>query len=104
MVWTKDNGLQHSRLMGPSSFEAWDLAWSVFTAAMLMLGAAAPGALSRYRAGVRDLNTLYPDLWGVVTRADHSMRHEQWSLMSFDSPRLTTKTGQPSLRPVHGGR
>ena len=53
---------------------------------MLALGAAAPGALARYRAGVRDLNTLYPDLWGVVSRADHTMRFEQWARMAFQAP------------------
>ena len=53
---------------------------------MVALGAAAPGALGRYRTGVRDLNTLYPDLWGVVTRADHAMRFEQWARMAFDAP------------------
>ena len=64
LVWIEGGGLQPRRLMGPATFDAWDLAWGVFTAAMLSLGAAAPGALSRYRNGVRDLNTLYPDLWG----------------------------------------
>ena len=62
MVWIEGGGLQPRRLLGPASFEAWDLSWGVFAAAMLSLGAAAPGALARYRDGVRDLNTLYPDL------------------------------------------
>ena len=64
LVWVEGGGLQPRKLAGPASFEAWDLAWGVFTAAMLALGAAAPGALARYRTGVRDLNTLFPNLWG----------------------------------------
>ena len=85
LVWIEGGGLQPRRLQGPATFEAWDLAWGVFAAAMLSLGAAAPGALARYRHGVRDLNTLYPELWGVVSRADHAMRFEQWSRMAFES-------------------
>ena len=53
---------------------------------MLALGAAAPGALGRYRTGLRDLNTLYPDMWGVISRADHAMRFEQWARMAFEAP------------------
>ena len=68
LVWIEGGGLQPRRLQGPATFEAWDLAWGVFTAAMLSLGAAAPGAMSRYRNGVRDLNTLFPDLWGGGSR------------------------------------
>ena len=32
------------------------------------------------------MNTLYPDLWGVVSRADHAMRFEQWSRMAYEVP------------------
>ena len=64
LVWVEGGGLQPRKLAGPATFEAWDLAWGVFSAAMLALGAAAPGALARYRTGVRDMNTLFPSLWG----------------------------------------
>ena len=63
MVWV-DGALQPRTLAGPRDFDAWDRAWGVFASAMLSLGAAAPGALGRYRDGIRDLTLLYPSLWG----------------------------------------
>ena len=86
LVWLEGGGLQPRRLSGPSSFEAWDLSWGVYAAAMIALGAAAPGALARYRTGVRDLDLLCPGLWGVVSRADQAMRFEQWPRMAFEAP------------------
>ena len=86
LVWVEGGGLQPRRLHGPGSFATWDLSWGVFTAAMVSLSAASPGSLLRYRNGVRDLNTLYPDLWGVVSRADQAMRFEQWTRMAFQAP------------------
>ena len=77
-------GLQPRLLKGPPHFEAWDQAWSVFTAAMVSLGAATVGALGRYRKGIRSLTLLYPTLWGVVSRADEAMRFEQWPRMSAE--------------------
>ena len=85
MVWV-DGALQPRTLAGPTSFEAWDRAWGVFAAAMISLGAAAPGALARYRDGIRDLILLYPTLWGVVSRADEAMRFEQWARMALEDP------------------
>ena len=85
MVWV-DGALQPRTLTGPGSFEAWEMPWHVFAAAMLSLGAAAPGALGRYRDGVRELTLLYPSLWGVIARADEAMRFEQWPRMAAEAP------------------
>ena len=79
--------LQPRALHGPSCFETWERHWAVFGTAMLALGAAAPGPLSRYRDGIADLHTLYgPALWGLIYRADQTMRSEQWRRMSSESP------------------
>ena len=85
MVWV-DGALQPRTLAGPSDVESWDRAWGVFATAMLALGAAAPGALAKYRDGVRDMALLYPTLWGVISRADEAMRFEQWPRMAMESP------------------
>ena len=59
MVWV-EGALQPRTLQGPSSFAAWDQHWAVFATAMLSLGACANGPLDRYRAGIDDLQKLYP--------------------------------------------
>ena len=79
--------LQTRTLHGPSSFEVWERHWSVFSTAMLALGAAAPGPLGRYRDGISDLHVLYgPALWGLISRADDAMRSEQWRRMASETP------------------
>ena len=84
MVWV-DGALQPRTLKGPSSFTAWEQHWAVFSAAMLSLGACAVGPLDRYRAGISDLQLLYPHLWGLIARADEAMRSEQWRRMAARS-------------------
>ena len=61
MVWV-EGALQPRTLQGPSCFSAWEQHWAVFAAAMLSLGACANGPLDRYRAGINDLQLLYPHL------------------------------------------
>ena len=86
LVWVEGGGLQPKTLTGPSGFESWDRSWAVFATAMLAWGAASPGALTRSRDGLRDLVVLYPQLWGVIARADQAMRFEQWPLMADEAP------------------
>ena len=90
MVWVEaapgQPALQPRMLTGPDSFEIWEKHWEVFVAAMLSLGASAPGPLGRYQAGIRDLHLLFPDLWGVIARADEAMRFEQWRRMAAEAP------------------
>ena len=79
--------LQPRTLHGPACFEAWEKHWAVFSTAMLALGASAPGPLSRYRDGIADLHVLYgPALWGLISRADETMRAEQWRRMAAEAP------------------
>ena len=79
--------LQPRTLHGPACFEAWERHWAVFSTAMLALGASAPGPLGRYRDGIADLHVLYGhSLWGLISRADQTMRSEQWRRMAAESP------------------
>ena len=79
--------LQPRTLHGPGCFSVWERHWGVFSTAMLALGACAPGPLQRYRDGIADLHTLYgPGLWGLIMRADETMRGEQWRRMASADP------------------
>ena len=80
MIWI-DDGWQHRMLSGPSHFEAWRKAWRVFRTAAISLRIASPAALDLYEAGIRVLSVSYSQAWGVILRADETMRTEQWELI-----------------------
>ena len=95
-VWV-DGALQPRALAGPSSFDVWESAWAVFSTAMLCLGAAAPGPLGRYRDGLHDLTRVYPDAWGIVSRADEAMRFEEWPRMAAANPEQVADSDWSSI-------
>ena len=45
---------------------------------MISQGAASPGALDIYEAGMKQLTTLFPDRWGIIATAEDTMRSERW--------------------------
>ena len=75
---------QPHRSRGPRNLAEWLKAWNVFEAAMLMLGAASPGSLERYREGIENLADWYrhvPGAWAAISAADKQVRLEQWPRM-----------------------
>jgi len=72
-------------LDGPSSFAAWEQSWGLFSVAMVSLGAATPGSLQTYLAGMRNLVRLFPTKWGHVSSTDLVVRSERWSRIREDA-------------------
>jgi len=83
---------------GPTSFQDWEASWSLFSVAMISLGAASPGALQAYLAGMRTLLRLFPARWGQIMAADLVVRSERWTRLREDFERLAPP-GFCSARP-----
>jgi len=66
-------------LDAPPSHAAWEESYNLFAAAMITLGAAAPGTLQSYLAGVRRLLALFPSRWPAIAGAELLVRSERWS-------------------------
>ena len=94
-VWV-NNRLETKHLHGPGNFEAWMDCWHLFKVTMISLLAASPQRLDDYANGVRELNTLYPNSWGLVFAADELMRSEQWQLIRDE---LLDAKSWPESRP-----
>ena len=76
-----DGVLVTKKLPGPNSFEAWRRCWRVFRTGMLKLRAALPGPLDAYEEGIRQLNSSFPQYWGLIALADDIMRSERWEMV-----------------------
>ena len=77
-VLTREGTWQKHLLSGPSDYQAWEAAWSVFEAAMIMLDAALPGQLRFYKQGIRQLADRFPRDRGTISKLDEGMRSERW--------------------------
>ena len=66
------------RIQAPASFAAWRASWDLFECAMVSLGHASRGALSRYVKGIERLTKLFPDRWDVILSTDLIIRSERW--------------------------
>merc|ERR1712020_699088 len=93
--WKADGTWQPARFRGPCDFESWKRCWMVFEVAMIMLGAASPGALLAYRAGVEKLHTRWPAYWHRIAVAEALARSTQWDRMLED--RLSADEKDPTF-------
>ena len=75
--------LQTRLLAGPASFSDWSSCFEVFEVAMVMLGAAKPGSMARYKEGIRQLWHTF-GAWSVIERADVAMRSREWAIVRDD--------------------
>ena len=74
------NGVMLSkRLAAPSSYDAWESCWRLFSATMVSLGAASVGALDMYLTGIKLAVTQFPGRWDLVVSTDFLLRSEQWA-------------------------
>jgi len=64
---------------GPSSYACWEDSWSLFSVGMISLGAATPGSLSAYAAGIKTLLRLFPGKWSLIHSTDLIVRTERWT-------------------------
>ena len=64
-------------LDGPATHAGWEESRQIFSVAMVSLGAASPGALQAYAAGIRTLLKLFPGRWGTIPAADLVVRSER---------------------------
>jgi len=105
---------------GPSCFESWEASWHIFAVAMVSLGAATPGTMSLYLAGVKALVRLMPTRWPMIYATDLVMRSERWvraredleryaalgaagvGVMPWDPSSPPARTGRPRSNP--GGK
>ena len=87
-----DGKLEVRMLAGPSNFESWRASWQVFRTCVVSLGAAPPSVLDGYEEGIRQLTLLHPNHWGVILRADDTVRSEKWDIL-LENHR--TKGGSP---------
>ena len=67
------------RIQAPSSFVAWQASWDLFEVAMISLGHASYGALSRYSKGIAKLSRLFPGNWDIILATDLLVRSERWA-------------------------
>jgi len=65
-------------LEGPSSVEAWDQCYALFSTAMISLGEASPGTMAMYSASLKTLLTLFPGKWDALLTTDILVRTERW--------------------------
>ena len=47
---------------------------------MVSLRGATPASLDAYEEGIRQLAEAYPGCWGLIVRADETMRSEEWEV------------------------
>ena len=85
-VW-EDGAFVTRRIPGPSSFSSWKICWHTFAAAMISLGAASPGALDLYLAGLEELLRLFPNHEDTLLAADLVVRSSRWSALREDCER-----------------
>ncbi len=57
-------------LAGPGTYEAWECSFNVFVTAMIMFGHWTCAGAGDDRNRVRQLNSEWPDCWGLVSPAD----------------------------------
>jgi len=72
---------------GPATFDSWEASWQIFAVAMVSLGAATPGTMALYLAGVKALVKLMPARWPMVYATDLVMRSERWVRVREDIER-----------------
>ena len=80
-----DHMLVTQKMAGPSGFPAWRRCWRVFRACAIALHIANPSELDAYEEGLRALTELYPAHWGLIARADETLRSEQWERAQVDA-------------------
>ena len=74
------NGAFVSRtLEAPTSVEAWEQSWALFSVAMVSLNEASPGTMAMYADGLRTLLSLFPSRWDALLATDIIVRTERWS-------------------------
>ena len=67
------------RLKAPTTFDAWESCWKLFTASMVSLGAAGIGALDLYLGGIKLAVAQFPGRWELIVATDFLVRSEQWA-------------------------
>ena len=67
----------------------------VYEVAMIMLGAASPGALLAYRSGVEKLHGRWPQFWHRIAVAEALARSTQWDRLMED--RLSADERDPTF-------
>ena len=72
---------------GPATPEARDQSWSLFSVAMVSLGAACLGYLNRYATGIHSLRQLFPNKWSLILTTDLVVRSERWGRLREDFTR-----------------
>jgi hypothetical protein len=77
----QDGSYMTRELPGPSNYLQWLTSWRVFSAAMIMLGAASHSALTAYERALEKLTRQWPKAWHLITMADDKMRAEHWDRM-----------------------
>ena len=77
---------------GPGSFAEWEASWGLFSVAMVTLGAATPGTMQTYLAGMRTLLQYFPSRWGQLLSADMVIRTERWTRLREDFERAPPST------------
>jgi hypothetical protein len=70
---------------GPCHYDQWLGSWGVYKTAMIMLEAAAPGALDAYQEGIRHLTVFFPNSWSDIALADVDMRYDHWERLLDDT-------------------
>ena len=81
---------------GPSTPEAWDESWALFSVAMVSLTAASPGNLNRYASGIRTLRGLFPSKWSLILTTDLVIRSERWGRIREECARSPPAGFDPS--------
>ena len=72
---------QIRRTRGPASLLEWRASWAVFANAMVMIGAASPGALAKYMRGIEMLPLRFPTSWADIMHTEELFISEQWDLL-----------------------
>jgi len=84
-------------LDGPSNFNGWEESWSLFAVAMISLGAATPGSLQAYHAGIKQLLRLFPGKWGTIAAVDLVARSERWTRLREEFERSPPPNFSPKM-------
>ena len=92
-----DGRLQTRMISGPSNFEAWRAIWLTFRTCLISLEAVPPGVLDSYEEGVRQLSPLHPAHWGVIVRADDTVRAERWEVLLENLSQRPSRADQGGL-------
>ena len=71
------------QLVGPANFTHWAACWRMFRSSMLGLDAGIGADFDIYEEGIRILSMLFPNLWGLIFRADETMRSEEWRMIHY---------------------